>query len=98
MRPCKKTSSIRSAVSIELRLVTDTDRQTDGHRASHNIYRAIIASRGKTGRGVRNLEYCNECVLPASKVTTSWSYINVFIIIIIIIIIIRALQMSDGPR
>ena len=27
-----KTSSIRSAVSIERRLVTDTDTDTDGHR------------------------------------------------------------------
>jgi len=36
-----KTSSIRSDVSQELRLVTDTDGQ--GHR----IYRASMAPRGK---------------------------------------------------
>jgi len=42
-----KTSSIRSAVSIEHRLVTDrqTDRQTDGHRAMAST-RASTALRG----------------------------------------------------
>jgi len=42
-----KTSSIRSAVSIEHRLVTDrqTDRQTDGDRAMAST-RASTALRG----------------------------------------------------
>jgi len=39
--PVTKTTSIRSAVSVELRLVTDTDRQCYG------IYRASTASRSK---------------------------------------------------
>jgi len=43
--PVPKTSSIHSAFSIELRLVTDTDRQTDRHRATAST-RAGIASRG----------------------------------------------------
>jgi len=43
-----KTSSIRSAVSIEHRLVTDTD--TDGHRLTASTYRGCTASRGKTRR------------------------------------------------
>jgi len=43
---------LRLAVLVELRLVTDTDRQTqtDGHRAmasTADAYRGCIASRGK---------------------------------------------------
>jgi len=40
-----KTSSIRSAVSIEHRLVTDRHRQT--RTQAHGEYRGCIASRGK---------------------------------------------------
>ena len=39
-----KTGSIRSSASMELRLVTDRHRQTDGHRAMAST-RASIASR-----------------------------------------------------
>jgi len=39
-----KTSSIRSAVSIEHQLVTDG---TDGQTQAHGWYRGCIASRGK---------------------------------------------------
>ena len=40
-----KTSSVRSAVSIEHRLVTDRHRQT--RTQAHGEYRGCIASRGK---------------------------------------------------
>ena len=43
--PVPKTSAIRSAVSIEHRLVTDTGRQTDRHREIAST-RASIALRG----------------------------------------------------
>ena len=37
---------LRLAVLVELRLVTDTDRQTDGQTHAHGQYRGCIASRG----------------------------------------------------
>jgi len=36
-----------SPVLVEHRLVSDTDRQTDGRTQGHSIYHASIASRGK---------------------------------------------------
>ena len=48
-----KHSSIRSAVSIENRLVTDTDGQTQ----AHGQYRGCLASRGK-----KSLTRPDECV------------------------------------
>jgi len=52
--PVPKTSSIRLAVSTELRLVTDrqTDRQTDRHWATAST-RTSIASRGKNNKHYR---------------------------------------------
>jgi len=45
--PMPKNSQIRSTVSIEHRLVTDTDRQADRHRhGTIASTRASIASRG----------------------------------------------------
>ena len=43
-----KTSSIRSSVSTELRLVTDTDRRSDGHRAMAIVTALAERCAGKT--------------------------------------------------
>jgi len=67
-----KTSSIRAAVSIEHRLVTDR------HRAVYSMYRASIALRGKKNMSMLPEIFCTCYLWPwlGPPVTTEQCYVS----------------------
>ena len=67
-----ETSSIRSSVLVELRLVTDTDR----HRQTqaHGQYRGCIASRGKNDGSLFALELCPKLRTESYKIFAQQVY------------------------
>ena len=73
-----KISSIRSAVSIELRLVTDRNRQTDRRTQGHGYStRASIAS---SGQNAEEKMFKTSETLKRGKIKTLKKAIKTFIV------------------